>query len=118
MNMIGQGDIEGTIAEVLGSEPVVALGTKTASYIPEIEAKLDDIQSTRNNTVLAIINDIETVMKDNSSENYSNSIKIKIVIEKLTELMTYLLENSWQDYHRGSCLDIFVQHDILNGVYN
>eukprot|EP00794_Sanderia_malayensis_P006996 gene6996-7781_t len=80
------------------------------------------IENKMESNVTQLIEFIENIMKNKHSEKMNNNAEIKNILEKLTQLISNLLEKSWEDSGRSSstnnCLKIFFERDILNEVYN
>ena len=65
-----------------------------------------------------LINEIEDVLYGRSSSNESIQNKVKIVSQRLTELVSRLLENSWKQNQDDKCIEMFSEHDIFSQVFN
>lgn len=64
------------------------------------------------------IKDIENIICRTDINQNSMQGMVKTVSKKLSELITILLENSWQDIQNETCMKIFIEHDIFSQVFN
>lgn len=63
-----------------------------------------------------LIGDIEDVLYGRSCFS-DNEVKVAVVSQKLTELVSDLLESTWKQSGDDSCIELFTQHDIFSQVF-
>ena len=63
-----------------------------------------------------LIGDIEDVLYGRSCFS-DNEAKVVVVSQKLTELVSDLLESTWKQSGDDACIELFTEHDILNQVF-
>ena len=64
-----------------------------------------------------LIGDIEDVIYGRCCSNENAEVKVAVVSQKLTELVSDLLESTWRQNRDDACIELFTQHDILNQVF-